>query len=231
MSSQNSKRKPLMEKRNPFTPDMPVQPNLFAGREPEIGQINTSLSDAIYGMSKHILIQGERWIGKTSMARYVEALALMRKSEAGDRRTSYFVSFCSLGSCFSLEDLCTNIIDSFKSLQNTAKEKVFKILNSIQGLQIGPVGVTLNREPRGASFKVSEFSRIMEGILKNASEHYQSFLIIMDETEQVSRIAGVASLLKDMLEHLDRVGLRNLVTVMTATRECVDAFTSDHESL
>jgi hypothetical protein len=230
MTSENGKTMPLMEKRNPFSPDMPVQPSLFAGRTQEIGQISSALSDAVHGTSRHILVQGERWIGKTSIARYAEALAQMRKSEGDDKRTSFFVSFCSLGSCFSLEDLCSSVLDSFKRLQNTAKERVFRILGSIQGLQIGPVGITLNREPHGTQFRVAEFPHIMESIVRDASDHYQAFLLILDETEQVSRIPGVASLLKDTLEHLDGIGLRNFVTVLTATSECVDTLTADHPS-
>jgi hypothetical protein len=53
---------PLMEKRNPFSPDMPVAPSLFAGRTAEITQISTALSDAVHGTARHLLIQGERWI-------------------------------------------------------------------------------------------------------------------------------------------------------------------------
>jgi hypothetical protein len=64
----------------------------------------------------------------------------------------------------------------------------------------------------------------------HASHHYQAFLMILDETERVSRIEGVASVLKDTFEHLDRVGIKNLVTIVTATPECVDALTSDHPS-
>ncbi len=221
---------PLIEKQNPFSPDMPVTPGLFAGRAPEISQISTALNDATQGTPRHLLIQGERWIGKTSIARYAEALAQMRGPYPRDNRASFYVSFCSLGSCFSLEDLCLNIIDSYKRLQNTPKEKVFRLLSSIQGIQIGPVGVTLNRDPRKAQFRVSEFPRIMESILRHTSEYYQAFLIIMDETERAAKIRGVASLLKDTFEHLDRVGIRNIATIMTATHECVDAFTSDHPS-
>jgi hypothetical protein len=221
---------PLMEKRNPFSPDMPVAPSLFAGRAAEIAQISTALSDAVNGTPRHLLIQGERWIGKTSIARYAEALAQMRGAYPGDSRASFFVSFCSLGSCFSIEDLCLNILDSFKRLQNTAKEKVFRLLASVQGLSIGPVGITLNSNSKEAKFRVSEFPRILEGVLKHAGHHYQAFLIIMDETERVSKIEGVASVLKDTFEHLDRVGVKNLATIVTATQECVDAFTSDHPS-
>jgi hypothetical protein len=52
----------------------------------------------------------------------------------------------------------------------------------------------------------------------------------MDETERASKIEGVASVLKDTFEHLDRVGVKNLATIVTATPECVDAFTADHPS-
>ena len=143
MRGQQQGLSPLSDKKNPFTPDLPVVPQLFAGHGTEIQQISNGLSGAIRGTPQHILVQGERWIGKTSIARYAEALAIMYKtSSPGETRDAFYVSFCSLGSCSSIEDVCLILLDSFKRTQDSLKEKVFKLLGQIQGLTVGPVGLS-----------------------------------------------------------------------------------------
>ena len=196
---------PLFEKKNPFTPDMPVEPHLFAGRKPEIAQISKALDASVQGSPQHLLIQGERWIGKTSIARYAEALAQMHTPSPGDRRDSFFVSFCSLGSCATIEDICLCVLDSYKRMSNSVKDKVLKLLGSVEGITIGPVGVSLSRSSGTSRFRVAEFPRILEALLREATNKYQAFLLIMDETERVSGIPHMASLLKDTLEHLQSV--------------------------
>jgi Cdc6-like AAA superfamily ATPase len=52
-----------------FTPSAPVlQSKLFVGRKNQIHRIN----DAIYDIGKHIILYGERGVGKTSIANYIK---------------------------------------------------------------------------------------------------------------------------------------------------------------
>lgn len=217
-------------KHNPFTPDMPVPPPLFAGRAEETRQIGQALDSAVAGSAQHLLVQGERWIGKTSTAQYAEAMALMRQDPTSAHKTTFYTSFCSLGSCSSLEEVCVTILDSFKRMENSTKNSIFELLSAISGIQVGPVGITLDRSGGVDSFRASEFARILEESLRKATDSYQAFLLILDETEQAAAIPRLGSLLKDTLEHLNRVGIRNFTLLMTATREGVDALTNDHDS-
>lgn len=218
-----------LHKHNPFTPDMPVPPHLFGGRVNEVRQIEHALDEALGGNALHLLVQGERWIGKTSTARYAEARALMRQAVPSVRKTPFYTSFCSLGSCSTLEDVCVTILDSFKRMENSTKNRIFELLSEVSGIQVGLVGITLDRTGGGA-FRASEFARILEESLRKATDSYQAFLLVLDETEQAADIPRLGSLLKDTLEHLNRVGIRNFTLLMTATREGVDALTNDHLS-
>ena len=218
------------QKRNPFVPDMPVPPSLFGGRAEEVRQIEHALDSAVAGSAQHLLVQGERWIGKTSTAQYAEAMAQMRQGSADAHKTTFYTSFCSLGSCSSLEDVCVTILDSFKRVENSTKTRIFELFSGISGIQIGPVGVALDRSEGDSAFRTADFARILEETLRNASASYQAFLLVLDETEQAATIPRLGSLLKDTLERLNRVGTRNFTLLMTATREGVDALTNDHPS-
>lgn len=210
-------------KRNPFSPDLPVEPARFAGRRREIAQIETALREASKNNAFHIMIQGPRWIGKSSLAAYAESIALAKKEHDG----STFSVFCRLGSCCSLEEMCIHILDEFKRTHNSTKEKIFDLLKSVSGLKVGPIGVTLDHQE---TFKTSDFPRILEAILENLKGVYQACLIILDETERISGMEGVAHLLKDTLEHLSHRNLRNVCLLMTSTTQGVDNFTDDHGS-
>ncbi len=218
------------QKRNPFMPDMPVPPSLFGGRAAEVRQIEHALDSAVAGSAQHLLVQGERWIGKTSTAQYAESIALMWPDLADAHKITFYSSFCSLGSCSSLEEVCVTILDSFMRMENSTKNRIFELLSGISGVHVGPVGITLDRSGGADSFRPSEFARILEESLRKATDSYQAFLLILDETEQAAAIPRLGSLLKDTLEHLNRVGIRNFTTLMTATREGVDALTNDHPS-
>jgi len=115
-------------------------------------------------------------------------------------------------------------------MSNSVKDKVLKLLGSVEGITIGPVGVSLSRSSGTSRFRVAEFPRILEALLREATNKYQAFLLIMDETERVSGIPHMASLLKDTLEHLQRTGFGNFTLVLTATPQCLDALTEDHPS-
>lgn len=219
----------LLFRLNPFSPDTPVEPDLFAGRRSELQQIETALHSTYKNHPQHILIQGERWIGKSSIARYAESLAFMAPTTLQEAQANFFISYTRAGSCRNLDELCIAVIDGFKKCQNTAKSRVFDLLSKIKGLQIGPIGIQFDSQNRVDSF-VPTFPTLLESILDQTKDYYSSFLIIIDETEQLSTIPGSASFFKTLLEQLNGDGYTNVMFLITATPEGIDKFTVDHPS-
>lgn len=219
----------LLFRLNPFSPDSPVEPDLFAGRKSELKQIEIALHSTYNHHPQHILIQGERWIGKSSIARYAESLAFMAPTILQVANVNFYISYIRAGSCRNLDELCIAIIDGFKKCQNTAKSRVFDLLSKIKGLQIGPVGIQFDFQNRIDSF-VPTFPTLLESILDQTKDYYSSFLIIIDETEQLSTIPGSASFFKTLLEQLNGDGYSNVMFLVTATPDGIDKFTEDHPS-
>ena len=50
---------------NPFTPNSPIDPQYFAGRLDEVYKVQAALNQTRHGKTQHILLTGERGIGKT----------------------------------------------------------------------------------------------------------------------------------------------------------------------
>jgi len=214
---------------NPFTPDAPVEPALFAGRKSEIGQIRTALYNTYANKAQHILVRGDKWIGKTSIARYAESMATMANIIFEDEKANFFTSFCRLGSCRSLSEVCISIISNLKNVQSPVRIKIFGLLSKIKGLSVGPFGVQFAQDAR-KDFIVPTFPTLFERLLDEAKGSYQGLLVILDETEYISALPGIGSFIKTLLEELHGDGYRNIMFLLTATPEGIERFTSDHAS-
>lgn len=214
---------------NPFRPDDPVEPELFAGRNGEIQQIETALFNLYQKKAQRILVQGERWIGKSSIARYTEAMATGANLLLNVDDANFYATFIRLGSCRNLDEICVALINGFKRCENTAKRKIFSLLSSIKGLQVGPLGVQFDIDTT-REILVPTFPSLLESLLDEAKTTYKGFLIILDETEKVSALLGVASFLKTLFEQLDADGYSNVMFLVTATPEGVSKLTFDHPS-
>lgn len=214
---------------NPFTPDTPVEPALFAGRQSETGQIRTALYNTYADKAQHILVRGDKWIGKSSIARYAKSMATMANVIFQDEKANFFTGFCRLGSCRSLSEVCISLIDNFKNVQSSVRIRIFELLSKIQGLNIGPFGVQFAQDAK-KDFIVATFPTLLERLLEEAKGSYRGFMVILDETEYISSLPGIASFIKTLLEELYGDGYRNIMFLLTATPEGIERFTSDHAS-
>ncbi len=60
---------------NPFQPGSPVNTGMFTGRLTELMALEKALFQTKNGNPQHVLISGERGIGKSSLLLYLNALA------------------------------------------------------------------------------------------------------------------------------------------------------------
>ena len=60
---------------NPYVPNGIAYPGMFIGRLDEIEAIEQALFQAKNGSPQHLLIQGERGIGKSSLVNYADWIA------------------------------------------------------------------------------------------------------------------------------------------------------------
>ena len=81
-------------KYNPFRPNSPVNPGMFQGRQTEVAAIGKALFQTRHGNPQHILIEGERGLGKSSLMLMLSFMAKGKISIHGD--SSQRVRFATL---------------------------------------------------------------------------------------------------------------------------------------
>ena len=64
-----------MARVNPFQPNSPVAPGMFAGRVAHLVSLEEALLQTCADRPKHFMLTGERGIGKTSLLQYFKSMA------------------------------------------------------------------------------------------------------------------------------------------------------------
>lgn len=222
---------------NPFEPDKPATPDFFAGRIKETDQIFNALLRTNQNRSQHLLIVGERGIGKTSLAIYSDYIAesLGKKFESKELgKMRFFTVFCSLGLCKNTNDVCIsiieNILNKLKKDQNTIFESLVSFLNRIQGINIGPFGIqiTQKREPKIITeifFNI--LTNIWERLVKKG---YTAVLIILDETDRISKDNYFPSFFKSIMEKLTFENIGKIMFLITFNIVGLDLVNEGHPS-
>src|ERR1700743_2715906 len=94
-------------KYNPFKPNNIVHPAMFVGREDELKIIERCLFQSKNGNPQHFLVEGERGIGKSSLLKYVEAVAdgKIPGLLIGEERFNFLTVSIDLGGCETQVDI------------------------------------------------------------------------------------------------------------------------------
>jgi Cdc6-like AAA superfamily ATPase len=217
---------------NPFNPKKPASPIYFAGRVREISTVVRCISQTFHGESENILVTGERGIGKTSLAYFVKHIA--EKKEAPDGFSpdfNFLVSFNQLKSKMSQDDVIQLIVGDLKHLTlKTIPERMKKFFDDeIKSFSFGKL-FSLERKEKSINFS-EEFARYLEAIWDRIQDRYTGLIIVLDEFDQLSALAGFASFWKSLYEKLDIDGYKKIMFVFVGLSRKLDPFFEDHPSV
>ncbi|MBI4608487.1 MAG: AAA family ATPase [Candidatus Rokubacteria bacterium] len=220
---------------NPFMPDSPVSPELFVGREREIEQIKKALYQAINERAEHLVLVGDRGIGKSSLATYAEDLALNADKVFEKPQTRFLTVFVSTGVCRNLDELCVAILDRLyrkvREASDPLSRAVSDLLSKVGGISVGFFGLRMDITPGShVGIVAGKFGSVLEALWDKVRESYAALLIIIDETETLSRLDGAGSFLKSCLEQLSHDRYGGIMFIVTASPGALAEFTKDHAS-
>lgn len=223
------------QKLNPFT-DLPAPPELFVGRTAELKVIKNSLQESLSGQPRHVLIIGERGMGKTSIAQYVEKIA----TEVQINEKRVFPVMVSLGDCRSIDDVCMSVIakthDRIKISTQEVIDRFAEFLKSLSsfGFQIGVdgIGFSVSRENKRKSEDFYlRFDEILTNMFSHLPKEYGTLLIILDELDYISSVDGFASFLKTLIEKLSRSNSKIISLLVAINPSQKQALEKDHETV
>lgn len=205
-----------MNKRaNPFNPNSIVTPPLFAGRGDQLLQILKKLAQVREGMPASFVLQGDRGIGKTALAKLV-MYAAEQKDPTFNLRflTGYYVvekdqTFESaLQSSLNLmTDRMPDSVIARLSQRLGSFFKNGKFTFGAFGAKVGYDG-SANGEEENLVIKdraVSAFSNIIAGLdeVTDPDKKLDGVLIVIDEIHNLKDVDGAAQILRAISTTLD----------------------------
>ena len=173
---------PPIPKINPFEPDKPAKPEIFSGRKFEIDQIRSALYRTAQAKSQHLLVEGDRGIGKSSLATYADHLAEASESVFAGEDIRFLTVFVSLGTCRTTDEVCASILDeSYKKIRSASSSlltSVSELLGKVNGISVGWLGVSLKDPSKASGVLSPQFVNLLEALWDKVKEHYAGMLVV-----------------------------------------------------
>ncbi len=222
---------------NPFNPNSVVTPTLFAGRNDQVFQILKKLTQVREGMPASFVLQGERGIGKTALAKLI-----MYTAEAQDphlENLKFLTSYYAVEKGQSFESV---LQASLNIMTDRMPESVIQRLSQRLGnffkngkFTFGAFGASatvegeVKAEDKLTVIKdraVSVFSNIVSGIdeLKDDPKKLDGILVVIDEVHNLKDLDGAAQILRSISTTLDVSRLGKISFIVIGYPEGMDRF-------
>lgn len=189
---------------NPFRPNKPVVPGMFAGRETEIRGIVATLDQTRVGNAGHILIEGERGIGKSSLVLAAHAYATM--GECGDEGCKFLVVPITVTRSDTEAVVARRIalktqqklgpLKRLTNVQNLIKES----WAFIQRLEIAGNKVSPGEQISEALDVADKLVTALQATMKIVDDEFDGILVTVDEADTAG--AALGSLFKRTIDGL-----------------------------
>ena len=226
---------------NPFRPNSPIAPGMFAGRLHEIQQLEQALLQTRAGQPKSFMVTGERGIGKTSLLRYVSWLA-KGDIPLGQDRFSFLVVETEIEPTTTPLALAAKIeLGIRRSFEETEQAKTF-LQNVWQFVRrVEALGVKLRDEQAENSTEtmLDEFAfsiastirRIRDAKAPNLfNTHYDGILLLVDECDNASPELNFGSFLKLLHERVQRHGCNHFMVGIAGLPDVRQVLMDSHPS-
>lgn len=222
---------------NPFNPNSVVTPALFAGRHEQVLQILKKLTQVRDGMPASFVLQGDRGIGKTALAKLI-----MYTAEAEDpilENLKFLTSYYAVEKGQSFESV---LQASLNIMTDRMPESVIQRLSQRLGnffkngkFTFGAFGASATVEGEVKSEDkltvikdraVSVFSNIISGIdeMKDDPKKLDGILLVIDEVHNLKDLDGAAQILRAISTTLDVSRLGKISFIVIGYPDGMDRF-------
>lgn len=180
---------------SPFTPGVPLPPELFAGRQSEVEQLIVSCRAAQSGRFERTFVLGERGIGKSSLCRFIRQYA--------DRELGMLGLHVFLGNIETTEDLVAAV---FSQLAESSADRPWygKIKDLLKRhlKEVGLFGVSVKFEASEPELKslTADFPRALAELLAQLGPDRKGLLLILDDINGLAKSERFANWLKSFVD-------------------------------
>ena len=180
---------------SPFTPNQPVNPDFFTGREDQINELLLSVRKAAKGNLQVGWISGERGIGKSSLASFVGFLA--------ERDQHALSAHVHLGGVHELKDMVRETHLSL--LKDNQRKSWGKNLWDLFEKKIDKIGlfgvdIQLKMSENELDATANNFAESIGQIIKQAGNDRNVLFLILDDIDDLADTPRFAHWLKSMVD-------------------------------
>ena len=182
---------------SPFSPGQPVPTEFFVGRIPEIERLRNSAGAAAAGRLQVAFLDGERGIGKSSLASMVRFLA--------ERDQQLLGIHAFLGGVSSLEEMARRVFDRLlkDSVDHVWHEQIRKFFgNHVK--RVGLFGVSLEfTAPRQDLMRaVHDFAPALRNLLAALHGQRRGILLVLDDINGLATSEEFANWFKSLVDEI-----------------------------
>jgi hypothetical protein len=185
-------------KESPFFPGKPIPVDYFMARESEIREIIRIVNQSASNRSECIFIEGERGIGKSSLAELV--------ARWSSKNLNYLSALCDLSGAKTLEDFSRLIYQ--RLLEEVDKDLFEKIKglfgNYIKGIVFYGLNIEFTKEEKDLKNLVLNFAPALKKLYETISEKKNGILLILDNLNGLTSFPEFAPFVKGFFEDITR---------------------------
>lgn len=182
---------------SPFTPGSPVPVELFIGRKKQIEDVIRYIEQALSGKQENIFLEGDRGIGKSSLASLLRYWAITQKNMVGIH--------VFMGKVSTLEEMVQHIFNQL--LKETSKEPWFKKIAQLFGEYIQQVdlfGISVAFSPPKERLEglVRGFPDALKNLIEKIKDEKKGLFIVLDDINGLAEKEEFANWYKSFVDEV-----------------------------
>lgn len=224
---------------NPFNPNSPTGPGMFAGRIKEIEAIEQILLQTKANKGHGFMLVGQRGIGKTSLLNLIkyQAEGLI---DAKGQKLNFLVVEIDITKETTLYTLVKKIEFSLKRklAKSEPTRKLFSdIWNFLGRVEVAGIKVNTSKD-HDKELLFEEFSYSLADTLKRITaktgdkfdNSYDGILLVIDEADNATRELNLGTFLKLLFERLQKEGSQQLMVGIAGLPKTKEILIESHPS-
>lgn len=222
-----------MMKFNPFVPNGIVSPGMFTGRYDELVTAEQALYQTKNGNPQHFIFEGERGIGKSSLAYYVEIVAKGKIDGITGNKYNFLNVSIDLAGVDSKIGIIRQIGRELKrklSEQPDTKQYAKRAWDFIKDWEVLGVKYNAKSEQFDEDDLQAQLVDLFISVVEEYGDKIDGIFILIDEADSPSAGAGLGEFLKVFTERLMRRGCNSVLIGLAGLPSLVTKLRESHES-